>query len=172
MANSSGGVGILGQGGAGVPGLEVLSTVAGFSQRRDKAAMARSSATSGLSEQALCGPATGPGASFLGGEDDNFDSLGGDGVDTFGGLSGGEGIYAEGGGTGLAGEFGGNVTVHGNVSKAGGSFRIDHPLDPANQYLSHSFVESQPDMKNIYDGNESPTDPAVPPSRCPPGLRR
>jgi hypothetical protein len=29
--------------------------------------------------------------------------------------------------------------------------QIDHPLDPANRYLSHSFVES-PDMKNIYDG--------------------
>ena len=28
---------------------------------------------------------------------------------------------------------------------------IDHPLDPENKYLNHSFVES-PDMKNIYDG--------------------
>ncbi|HKF54354.1 MAG TPA: hypothetical protein VKJ45_02885, partial [Blastocatellia bacterium] len=32
-----------------------------------------------------------------------------------------------------------------------GSFKIDHPLDPENKYLYHSFVES-PDMKNIYDG--------------------
>ena len=39
----------------------------------------------------------------------------------------------------------------GRVSKAGGSFRIDHPLSPATRYLQHSFVES-PDMKNIYDG--------------------
>ena len=31
------------------------------------------------------------------------------------------------------------------------AFKIDHPLDPHNKYLSHSFVES-PDMKNIYDG--------------------
>jgi hypothetical protein len=46
----------------------------------------------------------------------------------------------------------GNVDVDGNLSKAGGSFKIDHPLDPANKYLYHSFVES-PDMKNIYDGN-------------------
>jgi hypothetical protein len=45
----------------------------------------------------------------------------------------------------------GNVDVDGNLSKAGGSFKIDHPLDPANKYLYHSFVES-PDMKNIYDG--------------------
>jgi hypothetical protein len=48
--------------------------------------------------------------------------------------------------------FLGNVEVDGNLSKAGGSFKIDHPLDPANKYLYHSFVES-PDMKNIYDGN-------------------
>jgi len=37
------------------------------------------------------------------------------------------------------------------VTKGSGSFKIDHPLDPANKYLSHSFVES-PDMKNFYDG--------------------
>jgi len=35
--------------------------------------------------------------------------------------------------------------------KVSGFFKIDHPLDPANKYLKHSFVES-PDMKNIYDG--------------------
>jgi hypothetical protein len=45
----------------------------------------------------------------------------------------------------------GNLGVTGTVSKGGGSFKIDHPLDPENKYLSHSFVES-PDMKNIYDG--------------------
>ena len=46
----------------------------------------------------------------------------------------------------------GNVHVSGNLSKGGGSFKIDHPLDPANKYLYHSFVES-PDMMNIYNGN-------------------
>jgi hypothetical protein len=51
-----------------------------------------------------------------------------------------------------AGKFNGSVVVNGNLSKASGSFRIDHPLDPANKYLSHSFVES-PDMMNIYNGN-------------------
>jgi hypothetical protein len=45
----------------------------------------------------------------------------------------------------------GSVAVIGTLSKGGGSFKIDHPLDPENKYLSHSFVES-PDMKNIYDG--------------------
>jgi hypothetical protein len=58
---------------------------------------------------------------------------------------------------GYAGYFNGRVTIFGNLAvngtltKSAGSFKIDHPLDPANKYLSHSFVES-PDMKNIYDG--------------------
>ena len=45
----------------------------------------------------------------------------------------------------------GKVKITGNLEKAGGSFKVDHPLDPANKYLCHSFVES-PDMKNVYDG--------------------
>ena len=40
----------------------------------------------------------------------------------------------------------------GTLSKGGGTFKIDHPLDPENKYLYHSFVES-PDMMNIYNGN-------------------
>lgn len=55
------------------------------------------------------------------------------------------------GGGGHAGWFEGRVHVNGTLTKSAGTFRIDHPLDPANKYLSHSFVES-PDMKNIYDG--------------------
>jgi hypothetical protein len=45
----------------------------------------------------------------------------------------------------------GNLAIAGTLQKGGGSFKIDHPLDPANKYLFHSFVES-PDMKNVYDG--------------------
>jgi len=48
--------------------------------------------------------------------------------------------------------FDGNVDVNGQLSKNSGSFKIDHPLDPENKYLYHSFVES-PDMMNIYNGN-------------------
>ena len=51
-----------------------------------------------------------------------------------------------------AGIFSGNVKVTGTLEKGGGSFKIDHPLDPENKYLYHSFVES-PDMMNIYNGN-------------------
>ena len=51
-----------------------------------------------------------------------------------------------------AGYFSGNARVTGTLSKGGGSFKIDHPLDPENKYLQHSFVES-PDMMNVYNGN-------------------
>ena len=44
-----------------------------------------------------------------------------------------------------------NFSVAGDISKATGSFVIDHPLDPKNKLLYHSFVES-PDAMNIYDG--------------------
>ena len=64
--------------------------------------------------------------------------------------SSGDGLFVQ-ATTGVAAFFLGDVEVDGNLSKAGGSFKIDHPLDPANKYLYHSFVES-PDMKNIYDG--------------------
>lgn len=42
--------------------------------------------------------------------------------------------------------------VGGTLSKSAGSFQIDHPLDPDNKWLKHSFVES-PDMLNVYRGN-------------------
>jgi len=64
----------------------------------------------------------------------------------------GYGIYGTNVSTlGWAAWFDGKVRVNGTLTKTAGSFQIDHPLDPANQYLYHSFVES-PDMKNIYDG--------------------
>jgi hypothetical protein len=46
----------------------------------------------------------------------------------------------------------GSLFVTGEVEKGSGTFKIDDPIDPANKYLSHSFVES-PDMMNIYNGN-------------------
>ncbi|MGW6915283.1 hypothetical protein ACWGB8_15915 [Kitasatospora sp. NPDC054939] len=51
----------------------------------------------------------------------------------------------------VAGQFNGNVHVTGVLTKGGGGFRIDHPLDPENRFLAHSFVES-PERKNVYDG--------------------
>ena len=55
------------------------------------------------------------------------------------------------GGGGWAGYFTGRVNVTGALTKGSGSFKIDHPLEPEEKYLYHSFVES-PDMMNIYNG--------------------
>ncbi len=65
--------------------------------------------------------------------------------------SGGAGIVAANTAGGSAAQFQGNVSITGTLTKGGGSFKIDDPIDPANKYLSHSFVES-PDMMNIYNG--------------------
>ncbi|MEW6130415.1 MAG: hypothetical protein AB1757_25500 [Acidobacteriota bacterium] len=104
----------------------------------------------------------GTGGSLIGGV--STAGNGGDGLFAVGALGvgmgkkGGRGIVAIPGGgaggatAGLAGEFLGDVEVSGNLAKGGGSFKIDHPLDPENKYLYHSFVES-PEMMNIYNGN-------------------
>ena len=100
----------------------------------------------------------GIGGYFLGGTGGANGGGGGDGIWTTGGYAataglGGDGIFAESGFNGnYSGYFYGDVAVVGNLSKSGGSFKIDHPLDPENKYLYHSFVES-PDMMNIYNGN-------------------
>jgi hypothetical protein len=87
----------------------------------------------------------GTGAFIIGGNGNGGGNHGGDGLFVIAG-SGSNGAT-----NGRAGIFQGNVEVNGTLSKGGGSFKIDHPLDPENKYLYHSFVES-PDMKNIYDG--------------------
>ncbi len=48
--------------------------------------------------------------------------------------------------------IGTDLHVTGTLSKGGGAFKIDYPMDPDNKYLVHSFVES-PEMMNIYNGN-------------------
>jgi len=52
----------------------------------------------------------------------------------------------------FASQLNGSLNITGNLTKGSGSFKIDHPLDPANEYLYHSFVES-PDMMNVYNGS-------------------
>lgn len=45
----------------------------------------------------------------------------------------------------------GDLDITGALSKGSGTFTIDHPLDPENKLLQHSFVES-PEMRNVYYG--------------------
>jgi hypothetical protein len=105
----------------------------------------------------------GAGAFFYGGGNSSLAVTAGAGIEVIGGSSSGgsagDGIFAvagtglsDGVSYGVAGYFAGNVTVSGNLNKSGGSFLIDHPTDPANKLLYHSFVES-PDMMDVYNGN-------------------
>ena len=108
---------------------------------------------------------SGPGGDgvFAKGGDSGADD-GGVGLRVQGGASsgsgkfGGDAIFAlrgaglNGAASGMAGSFIGNVDVAGKLTKTMGTFKIDHPLDPENKYLYHSFVES-PEMMNIYNGN-------------------
>jgi hypothetical protein len=73
-----------------------------------------------------------------------------DGYGVAGGSSNSAGLYGQ-SVNDYAAILDGKVKITGNLEKVGGSFKIDHPLDPANKYLCHPFVES-PDMKNVYDG--------------------
>ncbi len=103
-------------------------------------------------EAAVGSDVAGTGGAFTGGAG-NDGTGGGDGIFVLGGEGEGIGIEAyPGGGGSLAGYFGADVEVNGNLSKNGGSFKIDHPTNPENKYLYHSFVES-PDMMDIYNGN-------------------
>ena len=71
------------------------------------------------------------------------------------------GVYGESTG-GIAGFFRGRVTVTESIltnqiftdkiTGASKLFRIDHPLHPAEKYLSHTTVESD-EMANVYSGN-------------------
>ncbi len=67
-----------------------------------------------------------------------------------GGSDGASGVFGIGK---RAGVFSGAVLVDGDFAVSGLKlFRIDHPFDPANQYLSHAAMES-PEALNLYSGN-------------------
>ncbi len=100
---------------------------------------ARSTATNGAAVHGVSN--TGATAKGVWGESAN-------GIGVLGTTSGGTSAWFMGGAVSVSGD----LAISGTLSKGGGSFRIDHPLDPENRYLSHSFVES-PDMMNVYNGN-------------------
>ena len=87
----------------------------------------------------------GAGGVFTGGSVTNCINCSGDGIDVFAG-----GPTQQFGPK--AAVFDGDIDVNGSVFNEAAAITIDHPLDPANKYLSHSSVES-PDMMNIYNGN-------------------
>jgi hypothetical protein len=131
--NATGGAGVVGQGGSpssssGLAGPGV-SGVGGISFN---------GGSSGV--EGTGGAPAGAGVVAMGSSSDP----GGDGVEAFAG---------SGSPTGLAGSFSGDVGVTGNLSVSGTkSFKIDHPLDPANKYLYHAAVESS-EVLNLYTGN-------------------
>jgi len=124
----------------------------------------------GSGDTATVGPTGGSGIAATGGGGFN----GGNGIFGLGGGGGpccigsvdGDGGYFEGGsnslssgdgvyvltGSGYAGNFQGSINVTNEIFAGVKDFRIDHPLDPANKYLTHSSVESS-EMMNIYTGN-------------------
>ena len=116
-----------------------------------------SSNSSGSSTVGVLGKSTGSDGNGVYGECDNgSNAIGVWGLSTLGTSSGYSGYF---GGGSYPSRFKiyGNLIVTGSISKGSGSFVIDHPLDPANKYLYHSFVES-PDMMNIYNGNTTTDD--------------
>lgn len=77
-------------------------------------------------------------------------SASGRGVD--GESTSGPGVYGT-SSTNYAGLFQGNVHITGTCCGAvAGTYQIDDPMDPANQYLNQAAVAA-PEWKNIYDGN-------------------
>jgi hypothetical protein len=136
------GVGLWGKGINGVTGLGTQNGVQGTGNVNGVFGM-------GIEDGSFGGRFEAPGPTGAGVWSESTDGTG------VGAVGGAVGIYAS--GATNAGVFDGDVQVNGDlavtgtISKGGGTFRIDHPLDPANKYLLHSFVES-PDMLNVYSG--------------------
>jgi len=139
-----------GAGAAGVSGQAAASTgntlgVAGYSNSTQGVGVGGSSPN--IAIQALTNSCSGGTCTLVAGTAGQFQTASGGTV--LQGIGNGSTVFsvdASGNGS-----YSGNLHVTGTLTKGGGSFKIDHPLDPENKYLSHSFVES-PDMKNIYDG--------------------
>jgi hypothetical protein len=79
------------------------------------------------------------------------ESSSGAGIGVRGYSSSGTGYGVVGSSFGYAGWFAGKVHVTGNLTKGGGGFLIDHPVEPGARYLEHSFVEA-PERLNVYSG--------------------
>jgi hypothetical protein len=140
VSREKGGVGVVAVGTPDGIGLIAVS-------RNDHGLLARSTDGDGVSARSTSG-------NGVHGVSDNGTGVRGESINGGAAVAGqsinGYGVYASSGNS-YAAYLDGKVYIRGPLQKPGGSFKIDHPLDPANKYLCHSFVES-PDMKNIYDG--------------------
>jgi hypothetical protein len=132
----TGGIGVYGRGGTGVKGRSYTGSAV-LGDTDSGTAVKGEAYSAGGAVKAVHGEAFGSNANGVVGE-----------------ASTGTAAYAVWGisSSGYAGVFSGKALVTGTLTKGGGSFKIDHPLDPENKYLYHSFVES-PDMMNVYNGN-------------------
>jgi hypothetical protein len=140
LGDFGGGDGIDSYGGPGGNGL-VASAGGAF----DQGAAAGVIGAGGITAQDQYGAPAGPGLVGDGGSDSL--GSGGDGIDAYAGTG------CSGCSNGLAGSFTGEVSISGNLSVSGTkSFKIDHPLDPANKYLYHAALESS-EVLNLYSGN-------------------
>jgi hypothetical protein len=159
MSVTTTGVGGNSQSGAGVVGSSQSGTgVDGSSNSRN--------GVRGTSQQlnGVQGESSSQSASGVYGENMSFGGFGAAGrsnatvLSTGGAPAGwGAGVLGDNPAGGWAGYFNGPVFMKGKLVKGGGSFQIDHPVDPANSYLYHSLVES-PDMMNVYNGNATTDD--------------
>ena len=150
-SKSGSGVGVEGTGvWAGVHGVSLETGVYGESATKDsQAVLGQTTNGVGVQGQAF--------VDFNRNEQGPFPNIGVSGYSDYGpgvvaSSSNGDGLISYAGGPlGRAATLHGDVQIDGNLTKGGGGFKIDHPLDAANKYLVHSFVES-PERKNVYDG--------------------
>jgi len=151
--NSTGSNGVVGYGATGVAGNSTITGSYGTYGSGSTGVYGNSTGTGANVGVSGTSGSGGTGVSGSGGAYGVYGTSGAGGIGGgFYNTSNGDALFAYNQSGGYAGFFDGDVDVDGNLSKAGGSFKIDDPLDPANKYLYHSFVES-PDMMNIYNGN-------------------
>jgi len=127
------GVGIYARGGLAIHGVSSVGDAIYGTTAATNGVKGESSANN-VGTAGVYGTATGPGANGVIGEANNGQVA--------------YGVWGK-STSGFAGFFSGAVNVTGNFTKGGGGFKIDHPLDPENKYLRHSFVES-PEALNVY----------------------
>jgi hypothetical protein len=143
-SGSGGGPGMVAKGGSGEQGGDGLDVTGGDFMGDGVVATGGSPRADGGTAGVVArgGPSAGsesPGVLAIGG------SGGGDGIDAFASVGSQS--------AGVAGSFTGDVQISGNLNVSGTkSFRIDHPLDPANKYLYHAVLESS-EVLNLYTGN-------------------